>query len=272
MSNKEKIYFLKELRDTIDKYLFLGYAPSVGSPGGDSSMRQMSEAMGKTEFQELRKKINKMKSRGKDLLDECGIEAVVQQYPPPAVGGPIIDCSILDIVTENLLWRRVRKEEILDKIDEAIGKLESDVSTDTKITKPTGESNIFNLSKLHPEICKKCKKLFKESTYTEAVEKGFKVVKDRLRDLTGYEKGSEAFGKGKLYIKGAAAQNVDSDFNEGVKFLTMAIDMFRNEKSHTSDANIDDPIRAYEYLNLSSLAMHLLDSAEIKNNHSDCAE
>jgi len=75
-----------------------------------------------------------------------------------------------------------------------------------------------------------------------------------------------------LYIKGAAAQNVDSDFNEGVKFLTMAIDMFRNEKSHTSDANIDDPIRAYEYLNLSSLAMHLLDSAEIKNNHSDCAE
>jgi hypothetical protein len=46
-----------------------------------------------------------------------------------------------------------------------------------------------------------------------------------------------------------------------VKFLTMAIDRFRNEKSHTADGNITDPIRAYEYLRLSSLAMHLLDRA-----------
>jgi len=43
----------------------------------------------------------------------------------------------------------------------------------------------------------------------------------------------------------------------------MAIDRFRNEKSHTSDAKIDDPTRAYEYLRLSSLAMNLLDGAEI---------
>jgi CRP/FNR family transcriptional regulator, cyclic AMP receptor protein len=35
----------------------------------------------------------------------------------------------------------------------------------------------------------------------------------------------------------------------------MAIDRFRNEKSHTADGNISDPIRAYEYLRLSSLAM-----------------
>ena len=45
----------------------------------------------------------------------------------------------------------------------------------------------------------------------------------------------------------------------------MAIDRFRNEKSHTSDSKIDDPIRAYEYLNLSSLALHLLEGAEIIN-------
>jgi hypothetical protein len=41
----------------------------------------------------------------------------------------------------------------------------------------------------------------------------------------------------------------------------MAIDHFRNEKSHTADGNISNPIRAYEYLRLSSLAMHLLDGA-----------
>lgn len=49
-----------------------------------------------------------------------------------------------------------------------------------------------------------------------------------------------------------------------MKFLTMAIDRFRNEKSHVADGNISDPIRAYEYLRLSSLAMHLLDGGRVQ--------
>jgi uncharacterized protein (TIGR02391 family) len=119
------------------------------------------------------------------------------------------------------------------------------------------------LRNLHPEIYEKCHDLYEKGAYPEAVEKSFKVVRDRLRKLTGHETGSEAFGKGKLHIEGAAAANVDHDFNEAVKFLTMAIDRFRNEKSHTSDAKIDDPIRAYEYLRLSSLAMNLLEDSRI---------
>lgn len=119
------------------------------------------------------------------------------------------------------------------------------------------------LKDLHPAIYEKCCGLYEKEEYAEAAEKGFKVVRDRLRVLTGYETGSEAFGKGKLHIKGAAAQNVDKDFNQAVKFLTMAVDNFRNEKSHTSDAKMDDPTRAYEYLRLSSLAMNLLENVEI---------
>jgi uncharacterized protein (TIGR02391 family) len=119
------------------------------------------------------------------------------------------------------------------------------------------------MDSLHPEILSRCRGLFDGGDYAEAVEKGFKVVRDRLRSLTTYETGSDAFGKGKLYIQGAAATHVDADFQEAVKFLTMAIDRFRNEKAHTADGNITDPLRAYEYLRLSSLAMHLLDKAEI---------
>jgi hypothetical protein len=44
----------------------------------------------------------------------------------------------------------------------------------------------------------------------------------------------------------------------------MAIDQFRNEKSHTSDAKIEDPIRAYQYLVLSSLAMNLLEDSQMR--------
>jgi uncharacterized protein (TIGR02391 family) len=118
------------------------------------------------------------------------------------------------------------------------------------------------IKSLHPEIYSRCRTLYADGNFAEAVEKGFKVVRDRLRSLTTYETGSEAFGKGKLHVGGAAAPHVDDDFQNGVKFLTMAIDRFRNEKSHTADGNISDPIRAYEYLRLSSLAMHLLDGAE----------
>jgi uncharacterized protein (TIGR02391 family) len=120
------------------------------------------------------------------------------------------------------------------------------------------------IDSLHPEILSRCRGLFDGGDYAEAVEKSFKVVRDRLRSLTNYETGSDAFGKGKLYVEGAAAQHVDDDFQNGVKFLSMAIDRFRNEKSHTADGNINDPIRAYEYLRLSSLAMHLLATAVVR--------
>ncbi len=127
-------------------------------------------------------------------------------------------------------------------------------------------SDATAIESLHPAIYSKCRKLYEDGAYAEAVEKSFKVVRDRLRALTTYETGSEAFGKGKLYIDGAAASHVDDDFQDGVKFLTMAIDRFRNEKSHTADGNISDPIRAYEYLRLSSLAMHLLEGAQSRSS------
>lgn len=124
--------------------------------------------------------------------------------------------------------------------------------------------NAGTLGALHKQIQQKCSSLYLGGHYPEAVEKSFKVVRDRLRDLTTYEKGSDAFGRGSLFINGASAKNVEHDFQEAVKFLTMAIDQFRNEKSHTSDGKIEDPGRAYEYLALSSLAMHLLDDSEVK--------
>lgn len=123
------------------------------------------------------------------------------------------------------------------------------------------EKVVFGIDTMHKEIRRKCADLYEKGHYAEAVEKSFKVVRDRLRILTGYETGAKAFGSGKLHIKGAVAAHVDGDFNEGVKFLCMAIDNFRNEKSHSSDAKKSDSVRAYEYMRLSSLAMNLLKQA-----------
>lgn len=117
---------------------------------------------------------------------------------------------------------------------------------------------------LHHEILRGCTALYEGNHFGEAVEKGFKIVRDRLRTITGHETGSEAFGKGGLYINGSIAPHVDYDFQNAVKFLTMAIDNFRNEKAHSSDGGVASPERAYEYLALSSLAMHHLDKAEVR--------
>jgi hypothetical protein len=86
---------------------------------------------------------------------------------------------------------------------------------------------------LHNAFAAKCGELLEAGHYAEAVEKAFKIVRD-LRELTGFETGSEAFGKGSLRISGAAAPHVEEDFNEAVKFLTMAIDRWKHQRSRSS--------------------------------------
>lgn len=159
------------------------------------------------------------------------------------------------------------RAEAIVLINAAINDLAEDLEDLGEV--PSGEtaseqSEPSVLHDVHPMILENCAKLCDASAFAEAVERSFKVVRDRLRELSGYETGSEAFGKGGLYVRGAAAPNVDQDFNEAVKFLTMAIDRFRNEKSHTSNAKIEDPNRAHHYLILSSLAMFLLDNTEVR--------
>ena len=130
------------------------------------------------------------------------------------------------------------KRKATDGIRELESLIEQLPMAHTQSEDPAG------IKSLHPEIYSKCRSLYESDDFGEAVEKGFKVVRDRLRSLTTYETGSEAFGKGKLYVDGAAAPHVDEDYQAGVKFLTMAIDRFRNEKSHTAGGNISDPVRA----------------------------
>ncbi|MBU1165277.1 TIGR02391 family protein [Patescibacteria group bacterium] len=161
---------------------------------------------------------------------------------------------------ENLVIIQINDD--FDDYVERIRKEFHDINNQIGREKPNQSLNTEDTNTLHPDIISKCEVLYSKGLFAEAVEKSFKVVRDKLRQITGYETGSDAFGKTNIHIVGAAAENVDKDFNEGVKFLCMSIDKFRNEKSHTSDGDIDDLVRAYEYLRLSSLALHLLDSAE----------
>ncbi|MGI8516191.1 MAG: hypothetical protein ACR2NT_13905, partial [Acidimicrobiia bacterium] len=119
-------------------------------------------------------------------------------------------------------YRRSALNRGIDKLKSLIERLELAVA-ELPDTTATGS--------LHAQIQSKCRKLYESGDYAEAVEKGFKVVRDELRVLTGYETGSEAIGKGGLYITGAAAAHVDDDFQNGVRFLAMAIDRFETRRA-----------------------------------------
>ena len=194
------------------------------------------------------------------LLEKCfSDERLKREFKTTGIYNASQDHVVRVNTISRRLGARIEKiQSIIDRLslfDEDIGQkisLESDRSIEQ-----------FN-DCVHLAISARCKKLFLDKHYAEAVEASFKVVRDRLRDITGFETGSDAFGKTKLHIKGAAASHVEEDFNAGVKFICMAIDRFRNEKAHTSEVAINDPSRAMQYLILSSLAMRFLDRAEVR--------
>ncbi|EKE11836.1 MAG: hypothetical protein ACD_15C00016G0011 [uncultured bacterium] len=113
---------------------------------------------------------------------------------------------------------------------------------------------------LRKEVFSHVKDLLNNEHYFNAVEESYKIVREKLRDITGKEKAHEAFAEinyNKIFghdIKNEA----EKDFFEGVKFLHMAIQKLRNEKAHTPANKIDKNL-AIHYIVLASLAYDLID-------------
>ena len=77
--------------------------------------------------------------------------------------------------------------------------------------------------------------------------------------MTGEEKASQAFCETNIeQIFGHNPSDAaEKDFFEGVKFINMAIQNFRNEKAHTPAKPLDKNL-AIHYISLASLAYELI--------------
>jgi len=102
--------------------------------------------------------------------------------------------------------------------------------------------------------------LLNDGHFFNAVEESYKIVRDKLKSITGKEKAHEAFSNSNYeIIFGREPFNeAEADFYEGVKFLHMAIQKLRNEKAHTPARKIDKNL-AIHYIVLASLAYDLID-------------
>lgn len=116
---------------------------------------------------------------------------------------------------------------------------------------------------LQPAIFDHVKRYLETGDYFHAVEEAYKVVRWKLRDLTNEEQAHRAFcAENYVRIFGhEPVDEVEKDFFEGVKFLNMAIQNFRNENAHDLAKPLDRNT-AVHYLAVASLAYDLITKNE----------
>lgn len=139
--------------------------------------------------------------------------------------------------------------------EKRLGKKATEIESKTSVTFKNGNINIT----LQKEIFDHVQELLNHGHYFNAVEEAYKIVRKKLRNITGKERATDAFANSN-YEKIFGHQPVDSvesDFFEGVKFLHMSIQFLRNEKAHTPALDLDKNL-AIHYISLASLAYDLI--------------
>lgn len=113
---------------------------------------------------------------------------------------------------------------------------------------------------LKKEVFAHIKKLLNTGNYYNAVEEAYKLVRQKLKVITGEEQAHKGFKEEnyKLIFGHTPIDEAEQDFFEGVKFLHMAIQKLRNEKAHKPAEDIDKNL-AIHYIVLASLAYDLID-------------
>ncbi|MEA5000264.1 MAG: TIGR02391 family protein [Endomicrobiaceae bacterium] len=134
--------------------------------------------------------------------------------------------------------------------------------TSTQSTTVSITNNLISIE-IRPEIYEHIKQLLHNENYFHAVEEAYKVVRNKLRDITGEEQAHRAFEESNYEkIFGHVPKtDVEKDYFVGVKFLHMSLQNFRNEKAHSLASNLDKNL-AIHYLSLASLAYDLISRNE----------
>ena len=118
--------------------------------------------------------------------------------------------------------------------------------------------------KIRSELFVHIEKYLKTDDYFHAVEESYKFVRERLKELTGSEKATLAFGyenntdvDNELIFGHNPVDEIEADFYKGIRFLHLAIQFLRNEKSHTLATTLDRNL-ALHYISIASLAYDLV--------------
>lgn len=131
-------------------------------------------------------------------------------------------------------------------------------------TEATVTNNRISIE-IHEDIYSHIAQYLAIGDYYHAVEESYKVVREKLRELTGKEKASDVFNNSAqneahyqaLFGKAKAANAAQADFFRGVGYLHLGVQHLRNEKAHTLATSLE-PNLAVHYISLASLAYDLI--------------
>ncbi len=118
---------------------------------------------------------------------------------------------------------------------------------------------------IHADIYAHISSYLASGDHYHAVEESYKLVREKLRDLTGKEKASDVFTNSAqsdahyevLFGKAKPSSLAEADFFRGVGYLHLGVQHLRNEKSHTPATPLE-PNLALHYISLASLAYDLI--------------
>jgi uncharacterized protein (TIGR02391 family) len=118
---------------------------------------------------------------------------------------------------------------------------------------------------IHEDIYNHIGQYLATGDYFHAVEESYKLVREKLRDVTGKEKASDVFNNSAqntahyevLFGKPTPANDAESDFFRGIGYLHLGVQHLRNEKAHTPATPLE-PNLAVHYISLASLAYDLI--------------
>lgn len=118
---------------------------------------------------------------------------------------------------------------------------------------------------IHEDIYAHIRQYLETKDYFHAVEESYKLVREKLREITGKEKASDVFNNSAqneahyraLFGKASPSTAAEADFFRGVGYLHLGVQHLRNEKAHTPASPLD-PNLAIHYVSLASLAYDLI--------------
>lgn len=138
--DRKDIAFLKEFREKVDQYLFLGYAPSERRFLGGEGLKKMREALKNPEFKALRDTIIKMEPRAHKLLAESHVDNIWSESFYSLYD--YIKFRVFDLVTNNRTVEKIDKDFFLDKIDEALNASQKVVAEGVMLFLMSGLDNL----------------------------------------------------------------------------------------------------------------------------------
>ena len=180
----------------------------------------------------------------------------------------IVGRSILELASifRNIEFRGIMYVKFSTEIEKIGNKLLNMPDTNIQSVNHITQNYEQNIQLcLNADIFNHIKRYLDTEDYFHAVEEAYKMVRDKLKEITGCEKAIDVFNANAENHKyfnqlfGHDAQNgtPEGDFFRGVGYLNLAIQFLRNEKLHILAKPLDKNLTLH-YITLASLTYNLI--------------